>query len=305
MAWDDNKYIGRNQASSGVDTSAVTSNRDGTLLERSEFIIGLITGGAADLRTSKSISGTVEEGGFLQFSIGLMDIDTGAIASANIDITGITQTMERSRGGAAWSAMTAPVFAKADGLVYCSYEFLAAEWQVGDMYRLTLSGIACTIGTATAYVPAEVWSNNVVEDLDVKTVVDDIHDTDLPAISTQITNLNIDVGDYSAQSNLQSLLAALGIPDTAGKPLYTCIVTDRLDNGTYGLSALKALIDIVTADTQIRRISAGAKTIGTGATKYLSFDSGTNGAEIIGFTINGVVGYDWTVDEYIPTADAV
>lgn len=61
----------------------------------------------------------------------------------------------------------------------------------------------------------------------------------------------------------------------------------------------------VTSDTQIRLIAAGTKTIGTGATKYLSFDSGTNSAEIIGITINGVVGYDWTVDMYIPTADAV
>lgn len=51
------------------------------------------------------------------------------------------------------------------------------------------------------------------------------------------------VGDFVGQTNLQTLLAALGIPDVAGKPLYTCMVTDRLDNGTYGLSAIKGYVD--------------------------------------------------------------
>jgi len=59
-----------------------------------------------------------------------------------------------------------------------------------------------------------------------------IHDTDIKA----------DLGDYSGQTNLRTLLAALGIPDTAGKALYTCLVTDRLDNSTYGLSPLQVLL---------------------------------------------------------------
>ena len=56
-----------------------------------------------------------------------------------------------------------------------------------------------------------------------------IHDTDIKA----------DLGDYSGQTNLQTLLAALGIPDVTAKGLYTCLVNDRLDNATYGLSALR------------------------------------------------------------------
>jgi hypothetical protein len=220
--------IGRDDADNTFSSTNVVGNRDGSLLERTEFIISMITGGAADLRVSQSVAGTVEEGGFLQFTVGLMDIDTGAIASANIDITGITQTMERSRGGAAWSAMTAPSFSKADGQVYCSYEFLAAEWQTGDMYRLTLTGVECTIGTQTAYVPAMIWSNIVLEQQDLHTAVAAIQE---------------DLGDFSAQTNLQSLLAVLGVPDVAAKPLYTTIITDRLDNATYGLSALETLID--------------------------------------------------------------
>lgn len=61
----------------------------------------------------------------------------------------------------------------------------------------------------------------------------------------------------------------------------------------------------IIAKTNIRRIASGSKTIGAAATKYLSIDSGTNGVEIIGISIKGVVSADWTLDVYVPTADAV
>lgn len=38
MPWDDKKYIGVNTADNGVDTSAVTSDKDGTVLERLEYV---------------------------------------------------------------------------------------------------------------------------------------------------------------------------------------------------------------------------------------------------------------------------
>lgn len=56
---------------------------------------------------------------------------------------------------------------------------------------------------------------------------------------------------------------------------------------------------------QIRNIASGSKTLGTGVTKYLKIDSGIHGAEIIAMLIKGVVGADWTLDFYIPSADAV
>ena len=58
-------------------------------------------------------------------------------------------------------------------------------------------------------------------------------------------SINGNVGDFQAQTNLQTLLAALGIPDTAAKPLYTCLVTDRLDHATYGLSALDTELALI------------------------------------------------------------
>lgn len=54
------------------------------------------------------------------------------------------------------------------------------------------------------------------------------------------------IGEFQTQTNLSSLLAALGIPDTLNKPLYTCLVTDRLDNAAHGLSALHADIGDIT-----------------------------------------------------------
>lgn len=287
--------VGRNDADNVFDSSAVTKNRDGSLLERTEFIIDALAG--TQFRTEQSHSGTVEENAFEMFNISLFDLDSGAIASASIDITGITATMEKSTGGADFSSagITQPTFVKANGRVYCSYQFLAAQWAVGDLYRLTVSGITAVVDTETVYAPTMVWSNAVLEtatiDTNVESIkgtVENIHDTDLPAVKTVVDAIQVDLGDPSTrvnlktieamlgnpdavgktlyanlgdffgQANLQSLLAALGIPDVAGKSLYTCLIADRLDNGTYGLAALKTLLSTVAGylDTEIAAIQA-------------------------------------------------
>ncbi len=63
-------------------------------------------------------------------------------------------------------------------------------------------------------------------------------------------SINGNIGDFQAQAQLTTLLAALGIPDVAAKPLYTCLITDRLDSATYGLSALNTDLDTVITDTE-------------------------------------------------------
>lgn len=274
MAWDEQNIIGRNTPDNGVSTANVTANRDGSLLERSEFIISMITGGAADLRVSQSVAGTVEEGGLLQFTVGLMDVDTGAIASANIDITAITQTMERSRGGAAWSPMTAPSFSKMDGQVYCSYEFLAAEWQTGDMYRATLTGVKCTIGGATVYVPAMVWSNIVVETGDIKTTVEAIQ-TKLatgvgqPQVFTKSVTSAANAGDVT----LATVGTAPVIIDKICVTAVSASQTDLTSAAVYG-GASKVITFLDTTDMAKANIDAadecvgweGAQRLGTGKT---------------------------------------
>ena len=64
-------------------------------------------------------------------------------------------------------------------------------------------------------------------------------------VESEINDIQVDLGDFSAYVNFASLLETLGIPDVAGKDLYTLLVTDRLDNATYGLSAIETLVDSI------------------------------------------------------------
>ena len=47
------------------------------------------------------------------------------------------------------------------------------------------------------------------------------------------------LGDFVGLVNFASLLALLGIPDVSGKSLYTVLVTDLLSHGTHGLAQLR------------------------------------------------------------------
>jgi len=237
--------IGNNNANNNVSTAKVISNRDGTVLERSEWIIqNLAAGGTSSgLLVGQSEVGTVEEDSIQQFSISLADSSSGSIAVADIDITAITNILSRSRAGGAFSpvGITQPTFTKADGSISCSYRFLAAEWQVGDMYRLVVAGITCTIGGHINYVQSLTWSNLIVE---------------LGDLVTKVDNIQSDIGDFSAQVNLSSLLNVLGSGwNTANKDLYTALITDRLDNATYGLSAIEGLVDDL--ETRLTALRAG------------------------------------------------
>ena len=238
-----------------------------------DFFLSASVGGASTkLRTDQSDTGTVEEDGIVSFGISIYDIDEGAIVSADIDITSISAVLQKSTGGAAFSAsgITQPTFVKADGLVSCDYRFLAAQWINGDIYKLVVSGITADVNGDTAYVKSLTWSNTIQENANVEAKIDTI-DTVVDGIQTDIgdpsarTNLKTllallgnpdaagktlygNIGDFVGQTNLQTLLAALGIPDVSGKSLYTCLVTDRLDQATYGLSALQVLIAALQTD---------------------------------------------------------
>ena len=162
--------LGRDDSDNVFASTNVGANADGSILERLEWIQVAIGGAAGQLRTAFSDSEAVEENAIQYFNIGIFDVDAGAIALANIDITGISAVMEKSTGGGAFSSagITQPTFTKANGSVYCAYQFLAAQWATGDMYKLIVGGITATIGGATAYVPSGVWSNTVVETEDIK-----------------------------------------------------------------------------------------------------------------------------------------
>ena len=77
------------------------------------------------------------------------------------------------------------------------------------------------------------------------TTVPDVSGTAASLHSTtdgKVDAIQTDLGDFSGRTNDQTLLDVLGVPDVAGKDLHTLLVTDRLDDGTFGLSALQTLL---------------------------------------------------------------
>ena len=236
-----------------------------SLIAATKRIEASLGGAAIQMRVEQSKSGTVEEDAIMAFGISIMDVDTGAVASGSIDITSISAVLEKSTGGAAFSAagITQPTFAKAAGLVSVDYRFLLAEWEIGDVYKLEVSGIEATIGSDTAYVKTMIWSNTILEEANIETKIDAIQaDIGDPSARTNLQTLlallgNPDaagksiygnIGDFVGQTNLQTLLAVLAVPDTAAKGLFVELATDRLDSGTHGLAALKTLIDAIQTD---------------------------------------------------------
>lgn len=223
--------LGRDDSDNAFASSNVAANADGSIIERLEWIQVALGGTAMQLRVQQSASGVVEETDIVRFAVALMDMDSGAIASADITITSITQAMERSRNGSAYSAISDPTvsFSKADGLVYMDYEFKATQWQVGDMYRMSLSGITCTIAGDIAYVPAMIWNNIVVEAEDL-------------TLNTQYLYGVADGGTTSSVKVIDnSILSILMTKQSGGD-------TSDFDNSTDSFEAISDKIGAFTGD---------------------------------------------------------
>lgn len=267
--------IGRDDSDNVFASTNVGANADGSILERLEWIQVAIGGAAGQLRTVNSESEAVEENAVQYFSIGIFDVDAGAIASANIDITSISAVLEKSTGGGGFSSVgiTQPTFAKTNGSVYCAYQFLAAEWGTGDMYKLVVGGITATLHSVTAYVPTAVWSNVVVEtadidanveyivgvvdDLhtdvgtaisnigDVAAVVADIHDVDLPDIKTDTGTIltdteklyDVTLGVAPVDGSLASFLATGGTALGTRLPVSTSLYDTTKNINVVGITS--------------------------------------------------------------------
>jgi len=227
------------------------------LVTNSEWIVANLGGVAGRTRVVPSVSATVEENAYQQFSISIMDIDTGSVPSADIDITGISQVLSKSTGGGAFSAVgiTQPTFGKADGRVFEDYQFLAAEWAAGDVYKLVVSGIEATVGGDTAYIPAVVWSNLVTEQADISA------DTDpLVMGRAQIAATTIDLNQAAAAYVLftgatqavvlESLIVRC--PNIIGGGALTSIAvaTDDVTPGVI-IDSLSGAVANLTAEAQL------------------------------------------------------
>ena len=255
------------------------------LVTNSEWIVANLGGVAGRTRVVPSVSATVEENAYQQFSISIMDIDTGSVPSADIDITGISQVLSKSTGGGAFSAVgiTQPTFGKADGRVFEDYQFLAAEWAAGDVYKLVVSGIEATVGGDTAYIPAVVWSNLIVEQGDISA------DTDPQVMGrTQIAATTIDLNQGAAAYVLFTgttqavVLESLIIrcPNIVGGGALTSIAvaTDDVTPGVI-IDALTGAVANLTAEAQLSW--SGGIYIPTGTEIELTIGGGAHGVAYV------------------------
>jgi len=227
------------------------------LVTNSEWIVANLGGVAGRTRVVPSIGATVEEDAYQQFSISIMDIDTGSVPLADIDITGISAVIEKSTGGAAFSAvgLTAIVFGKEDGRVFVDYRFLAAEWAAGDVYKIVVSGIEATVDGDTAYIPAVVWSNLIVEQGDISADTDPLVMGRAQMAATTI-DLNQALGAYVLFTGatqavvLESLL--IRCPNIIGGGALTSIAvaTDDVTPGVI-IDALSGAVANLTAEAQL------------------------------------------------------
>lgn len=277
MSWNSARYIGKNTADNQVDTTNITSDADGSILERLEFIQAAVGSAAGQLRTTQSASVAVEENAYVQFNIGVFDMDAGAIASASIDITGISAVMEKSTGGAAFASagITQPTFAKANGSVYCAYQFLAAEWQEGDMYKLVVGGITATIGTATAYIADMVWSNVITELEDLETAVEAIPSSTGSNTwnATALASVEAECTDAIEADELNHLIAESDggtnkYPDSVAQDSILAYIMAKgdpalatsFDNSTDSLEAISDSLASVLDDTGTSGVVVNSRT---------------------------------------------
>ena len=233
--------------------------------------------------------------------------------------------MARSTLGGVFTStgITQPVFEKSNGVVSCSYSFLEDEWQNGDMYRMTISGITVTIGDSTAYIEIQQWSGEVTDDIDltaklvsienkvdtidtivdnvyidtqaISTVVSAIQSTDLPAVASAVTEIQVDLGNPSVRTNLQTIEAMLGNPDEVGATIYATITT--------GAGQLQVFIKAITSAANVGDVTIATVTTQPVLIKSLTVHSdGATTADLTSIAISGGAG---KVIEFITAAEGV
>jgi len=92
----------------------------------------------------------------------LFDPGGGIIPIA--DITPGTYTIDRVRAGVLANIVAATPSLVVNGAVYENYTFLTADWDIGDLFIVTFTGISILIGgTTTDLPPIQIWGRIVME----------------------------------------------------------------------------------------------------------------------------------------------
>lgn len=138
-----------------------------------------------------------EDGGQFGLAIGIIDVEDGAVASGDIDISSATVELAKSTGGGAFSTtgITQPSLSKAQGVVALETDFAASEWAAGDSYRVTVSGITATTGDGnTVELPEQRWYGAVSEESDITGQINTLHNTRIPDVLS-LANIQAEAED--------------------------------------------------------------------------------------------------------------
>lgn len=154
------------------------------------------------------------------YNIGLYDVGDGIPTAAEI-VAGNYQ-IDRIRDGATTNIVASIGASKADGRIYCSETFDAASgWAVGDLVLVTFSGGSVTpAGGATTVLPNAYLYSRIVR------------------------------GEVIQSLLVDGLINGTGTVLPANKSVYDEVALDRLDNATFGLSALNDDLDSIITDTE-------------------------------------------------------
>lgn len=180
----------------------------------------------------------------LIFALSIRQLD-GTLIPAE-DITPGTYDIYRLRAGVQTQVVTAGESSSAIGRVYFTYSFPAGSWQIGDLFYCIWKGVSYSEGGNT-YPLGDIYKHGTVVGV-----------ADVGTLSGQILLLLEDptFGLEAIQSDLAALDVALSatladvLEDTGTTlPASLTDLNNLLSNVTYGLSALKTLLD-TKASTQ-------------------------------------------------------
>lgn len=191
----------------------------------------------------------------VDFALNLFDALGVAIPEA--DITAGTVQISRLRGTVVTSIVSPTAASKIDGRVWYTYGFPNASWQVGDSFRVIWEGVEYIDGVDTVVVPTRVHWGSISSEADVAADVGVIKgEVQHAGYGLSALDGDIAAARASIESDIASVLSAVQIVDGVVDANAVAIATVDsivdwnaavLGHATYGLAALKVLIDAVNA----------------------------------------------------------
>lgn len=227
-------FLLRDVVGNKTDTAAIPSNTTSVIAGIKKVYNEIVSITIAGELFYISSPANLEIDDIGNYNIGLYDVGDGIPTSA--EITAGNYQIDRVRNGVLTNIVTSTGASKADGRIYCSETFDAASgWATGDLVLVTFSGGSVTpTGGSTTILPSAYLYSRIVRGETIEGYTKKIYDE----------TFGVSPVDGSLASFIATGGTALGTRLPASKSLYDVIALDRLDNGTYGLSAIETELNI-------------------------------------------------------------